>query len=286
MKKLLACLGLAMAATASGCTLYFGEDRSGYDCPPGTYESYDDWGNEICVAGGGGGFYCSTDDQCAAGCYCDEAAGTCQEAGFCSTDADCGSGMSCDCTNSCVPAGTETRSCGNTCFETGCPVGTVCAADGTCVPDGLTCEDDTQCAAGCYCLNGTCEESALCTADSDCAANEHCDVPRSTCVPGAPDPGPACNGTITCTLGPPTCAAGSVPLVDDGCWTGTCVPLEVCGVSPSCEVLNTEAQCLQRFECGAVYTGQNCTNPDGTSCTMGQSGCTCETFSFDHCVAD
>ena len=87
-KTLLACLGLAMASTLSGCMLYFGEEHHGDMGPPGTYESYDDWGNPVCVPGGGDGYYCSTDQQCASGCYCDETSGTCVEAGFCSTDAE------------------------------------------------------------------------------------------------------------------------------------------------------------------------------------------------------
>lgn len=286
MNKLLACLGLVVAASLSGCTLYFGEDHHGNDCPPGTYASYDDWGNEVCVPGGGDGYYCTTDDQCAAGCYCDDSTGTCNEAGFCSTDADCGAGMTCDCSSSCVPAGTETRTCGGSCFETGCPFGTVCAADGTCIVAPPTCNSDSDCAAGCYCTGGQCEESNICVSDADCPADQHCDGPRSTCVPGAPIPTPTCDGAVTCTFGAPTCPAGQVPLIDDGCYTGACTPLESCTGAPVCAVINTESQCLGRGDCGAVYSGQNCTNPDGSACTMGASGCTCETFTFDHCATN
>ncbi len=283
MKKLLACLGLVMAASLSGCTLYFGEEREG-DCPAGTYESYDDWGNAVCIPGGGDGWYCNSDDQCAAGCYCDESAGLCNEAGYCASDADCGLGMTCDCSNSCVPVGTETRSCGTTCFETGCPAGTTCAPDGTCVIEQPGCTSDAECAAGCYCEGGLCEESSICSRDSDCPAGQHCDEPRSTCMPGAPTP--SCGGPVTCTFGAPTCPAGQVPLILDGCWTGTCAPLASCDVAPTCEVLNTETDCLARAECSAVYNGQNCTRPDGSSCTMGSSGCTCTSFTFDECRAD
>ncbi len=294
MKKILACLGLAMAATLSGCTLYFGEEHHhGDGCPPGTYESYDDWGNPVCVPGGPSGYYCSTDNQCASGCYCDETTGTCTEAGFCSTDADCGAGLTCDCSNSCVPAGTETRSCGTTCQETGCPSGMSCANDGTCLPNGPACTDDSVCAAGCYCntTSGFCEETGICTSNADCPADQHCDTDRSTCVPGAPPPPPppptpSCAGTITCSFGAPTCAPGEVPLILDGCYTGACAPLASCTEAPVCAVLNTETNCLGRADCTAVYAGQNCTRPDGSACTMGDTGCTCETFSFDHCRAD
>lgn len=289
MKKLLACLGLVMAVALSGCTLYFGEENNDNDCPPGSYEGEDEWGYETCIAGGGDGYYCTTDNQCASGCYCEESDGICQEAGYCAADSDCGYGFECDCSNSCVPTGTESRSCGTSCFETGCPVGTVCSADGSCVPQLPSCTDDTQCAAGCFCLNGQCEESAVCTSDSDCPADQHCDTDRQTCVPGAPipDPVPSCGGAITCSFGAPTCPAGQVPLILEGCWTGTCTAFATCDVNPTCAVINTESQCLGRADCGAVYSGQNCTNPStGASCTMGQSGCTCETFTFDHCAAD
>ncbi len=291
-KTLLACLGLAMASTLSGCMLYFGEEHHGDMCPPGTYESYDDWGNPVCVPGGGDGYYCSTDQQCASGCYCDETSGTCAEAGFCSTDADCGAGMSCDCSNSCVPAGTETRSCGQTCFETGCPIGMSCANDGVCLPNGPTCTSDTECAAGCYCgPSGSCAETAVCTSNADCPTDQHCDTDRSTCVPGAPPPpppppAPSSAGEITCAFGAPTCPAGQVPLILDGCWTGTCAAYETCTAAPTCAVLNTENICLGRADCTAVYSGQNCTRTDGSACTMGDTGCTCQTFSFDHCRAD
>ncbi|MEZ4399634.1 MAG: hypothetical protein R3B06_06430 [Kofleriaceae bacterium] len=282
MKKLLACLGLAMAISATGCTLYFGEQNDGPDCPAGTYAAYNEWGELVCAPGGGPGLYCSSDLQCASGCYCDEASGLCEEGGFCAVDADCGFGMSCDCSNSCVPAGTETRTCGSTCFDTGCPVGTTCAADGTCIPDVPGCTSDAECAAGCYCSGGQCEETSVCSTDADCPSNEHCDTTRSTCVPGAPA-GPTCNGTLTCNLGAPTCPAGQVPLIQDGCYTGACTPLANCTGVPACGVLNTEQMCLDRVDCSPIYAGQNCTNPSGASCTMGSSNCTCETFSFDHC---
>ena len=290
MKKLLACLGLMMAVSLSaGCTLYFGEDDNSWDCPPGSFAGEDDWGNATCVAGGGDGFNCASDNQCASGCYCDDAVGTCAEAGFCATDTDCGYGFECDCSSSCVPLGTETRTCGSSCFETGCPFGTVCAADGSCVPEQPpACTDDTTCAAGCFCLDGRCEESSVCTSDADCPADQHCDTTRSTCIPGAPipDPVPSCAGEITCAFGAPTCPAGQVPLILEGCWTGACAALESCTAAPTCAVINTETQCLGRGDCGAIYSGQNCTNPSGEACTMGQSGCTCETFTFDRCAAD
>ena len=52
-----------------------------------------------------------------------------------------------------------------------------------------------------------------------------------------------------------------------------------------CGNINDETNCLDRAtDCNAVYTGLNCTKPDGTACHAGDSGCTCESFSFDHCA--
>lgn len=287
MNKLLACLGLVTAVALSGCTLYFGDEHHGDNCPAGTFPAENEWGEETCIAGGGDGYYCSTDNQCAAGCYCDENVGTCTEAGYCASDAECGYGMECDCSSSCVPVGTATRECGSSCFEVPCPDGLVCSADGTCVAQPPGCTDDTQCAAGCFCLNGSCEETAICSTDADCPADQHCDATRSTCVPGAPPPvsHPSCAGEITCNIVPPTCAPGTTPLIQDGCYTGQCADVLLgCDAAPVCGNLNTESLCLARADCGAVYFGTNCTNPStGASCTMGQSGCTCENFTFDHC---
>ncbi len=264
MKKLLLCMGLLLAIGASGCTLYFGEDDD-----DGQYYSYcdqtgcwtcDSYSGECWQDGGGWG--CSTNADCAAGCWCDTSSGSCIETGFCSFNEDCPQGYVCDDRQSCVPDGSQS------CWETGCAWGsycdswsgecvpsTTCNADadcgtgyacfgGTCTPTG--CIDDTQCAAGCYCdeASGGCVESNYCSSDLDCPSGQECDEARGTCIPDeTPDP-------VTCV-----------------------------------EVFD-EATCLGRADCGAVYTGLNCTKPDGSACQSGDSGCTCEDFVFAACVAD
>jgi len=119
MTKLLACMGLAMGLASTGCTLYFGEDHDDdvqvttycegtgpattcYTCytqPDGYQECFPD------------SYGCTSDNTCAPGCYCDEGSGICEEAGYCGSDAECGYGMECDCSGSCVPANTATRTC-------------------------------------------------------------------------------------------------------------------------------------------------------------------------------
>lgn len=265
MKKLLVALGLMMAIASTGCTLYFGEDDDyGSECPPGTYLTYDDYG-PVCVPDGGG-YYCSSDYDCAGGCYCDPATGTCVEAGYCTTDADCPEGTTCDETrSSCDPDGTPNAcdsddDCGfgaycdelsGSCIPSwvcdpddpaACGTGYTCQ-DGTCVP--LPCDGNEDCAAGCYCdlTTGGCVESCYCTTDADATSAGYgwCDEERSTCMPGDP-------------------------------------PL------PACEELTTEAECTSRPECDAIFRGLNCTDPDGLSCTDGEANCECETFVFDECI--
>jgi hypothetical protein len=296
MKKLLVTLGLMMALTSSGCTLYFGEsdddggdvivtnycEGSGnstqcYTCytyPDGWQECFpDSWG-------------CANDDGCAGGCYCDENTGECVEAGYCSTDAECGFGMECDCSGSCIPAGTENRSCNpNSCWQTGCPVGFVCAADGTCVPDGTpNCTSDAECAAGCYCLNGNCEETSICTADNQCPAGQTCDENRTTCEPITG----TCYTPAVCNVAPPACNAGELAEVANGCYTGLCLPEASCPddpPAPACDEITDWNACLAAApECTAVVGGTNCHRPYGSACQPMDSDCTCDTYTFLGCV--
>lgn len=310
MKKMLLALGLIMATTTTGCTLYFGGNDEP-ECPPGTYLTYDEYG-PVCVEGTPPwGYGCTTDYQCAAGCYCDLDSGSCIEGGWCSSDAECPSGYLCDENRqSCDPDGTsgscsDDTQCGygyycdegsGACIPStacdpsnpaSCGTGFLCNGAGTCEPIG--CTDDSACAAGCYCdPNGNCAESCYCTTDAEAQASGFgfCDEPRNTCMPGAdPDRG-SCNAPVTCALGAPTCAAGQVPLIKDGCYTGECVGINTCDVPPPCTALNTEALCLVDQACHPEYTGRNCTTPDGAACTSGAMNCTCQSYAFDECVAD
>ena len=37
------------------------------------------------------------------------------------------------------------------------------------------------------------------------------------------------------------------------------------------------------YICEPLYSGLECTDPDGGACVAGDSGCTCETFEFTSC---
>jgi len=220
---------------------------------------------------GSDGYYvCQGDDCQFAGSTCPS--GT-QTPGFtCETDADCAAG--CYCEGEDAATGTT-----GTCVEAG-----FCATDEDC-PEGYVCDDRTSC------VPITC----TCTTDQEAidAGFGFCDEATSTCQQGV-DPAGSCGGTATGT--PPTCGAGSVPLILDGAYTGECKAVSQCDVVPLCEAHSEdtdENDCLARSDCGAIYVGINCTNPTGQSCTGG-TGCVCrgpdgiagnsDDFRFDACT--
>ncbi len=264
MKKLITTLALTLVSALfiSGCTLYFGPDDE-----DDRYYSYcDDSGCWTCdnytgeCWSDGGSLSCSTDYDCAGGCYCDEDYGTCVETGYCTYDEDCSPGYTCDDRASCVPDGSETS-----CWETGCPWGYYCDSfgggcipsntcstdaecgtgygciEGTCTPVG--CSDDNACAAACYCdeTSGGCVESSYCSNDTECPEGQECDEGRSTCIPDTT---------------PPTCADHA-----------------------------TEAACDGDAACIPIYSGVNCTDAGGNTCTSGSTNCTCESFVYATCVS-
>lgn len=304
MNKLLLCLGVAVLATSAGCEIYFGDhghhgnddDAVTHYCE-GTgdattcYTCYDTGDYQECFPDSWG---CSSDEQCARGCYCDESQSVCEEAGNCAADADCGYGLECDCSGSCVPVNTGTRTCEpDSCWNVGCPAGEVCTAEGTCVPQPpppITCTSDADCAAGCYCDSGECVETSVCTQDSECPAGQTCDEPRMTCEPITgtcySEPGLNCPAA-------PTCAAGELAEVGaNGCYTGLCLPEASCPddpPAPVCADIHDWAECLAQEAagfCHPVLIGTNC-HPAGNpnmSCAPGETNCVCETLNFNACV--
>jgi hypothetical protein len=247
-----ACLAIAAASALGGCELYFGNDHDhdggdkwSYCADDGYYVCDGDecqWSGASCPSEPG--YDCTADKDCAAGCYCGPN-GTCEEAGFCNDDSQCPSGYTCD----------EDRS--------------------SCVPSN--CTADSDCNAGEYCD----EDSGKCIASCECASDAeaqqqgwaNCDELRATCDP-EPTAG-SCEGVSTCNIQEPTCAAGQVALVSDGCYTGTCGDIASCDLTPECEKLQAEGDCSTRSECTSVYYGTNCTSndPSHTACTVSWSRC-------------
>lgn len=260
MTKLFHPLLLLSLVTLAGCELYFGgsggddDDRWNYCANDGYYACQGDsceWIGPRCPDDPN--YTCTSDDECAAGCYCGTE-GFCEEAGFCSQQSDCPEGFTCDVERS------------------------------SCVPE--SCTTSADCDAGEYCTEtGACEASCLCTTDAEAQAAGfgHCDETRGTCEP-TPAAG-SCGGTSTCNIAEPACAPGEVALISEGCYTGSCGAIATCDVTPGCTALQHESDCLgANASCSSVYTGNNCTKPDGSACAAGDTGCTCQSFSFNSCT--
>jgi hypothetical protein len=255
MNKLLSTVGLAITfATASmlaGCQLYFGSSDS--STPSGSGPTGGGGGGGGGGTGGGTapGNTCTTDQQCASGCFC--ADGTCTEAGFCKVDSDCGNGFHCDISRaSCIP-------------------NPACTANEQCNP-GSMCDPSTDgCVATCACAGD---------AEAIAQGAGWCDETRKTCMPGV-DPAGACTGAITCTTPQPTCPENQVALVKDGCFTGACRAISVCEAAPVCTALQHEDDCTTRSaDCTSVFVGLDCT---GTTCGINNTDCVCKRFQFSGC---
>lgn len=304
---LLAAAVVLGSMSLTGCYIYTDDDDGYSYCDDTGCYWCDDWGCYPEGGGGGAGWTCDNNYDCAAGCYCD-ADGYCQEAGFCTFDTDCPDGFVCDDRSSCVPEGSGGGTCsadddcpqGSFCDESSgqcigswecnddsqCGTGYTCDEDRkTCIPE--PCSDDADCLAGCYCDedSGQCVETAVCGADGSCPDGMECDETRNTCVPELPDP-VLCQAEVLCDELPPSCPDGSNPGIVNGCYNGECIPDAECpdGAPIYCEDHGNEAACLADDRCAPVYRGINCTDPNGASCTEEQANCTCESFTFHECV--
>jgi hypothetical protein len=251
-----ASLCIAALAALGGCELYLGNDKDSGDrwsyCEADGYHVCN--GNDCEWAGARcpdePGYSCTSDSDCAQGCFCGDN-GTCEEAGFCNNDNQCPEGYTCDSRSSCVPE---------------------------------TCASDSECDQGEICNDGQCEASCTCTDDEQAQAAgwAYCDEATSTCKPTPA--GGSCQGTATSGT-KPTCADGEVPLIAEGVYTGTCTAIGTCDLTPECEKLQHEGDCVGRTgTCTSVYYGLNCTNPNnGQTCSAGDSGCVCQSFQFAEC---
>jgi hypothetical protein len=170
MTKLFHSLTLLIATTAlgtlAGCELYFGGHGDGggtwtYCGSDGYYQCDGDnctWVSPTCPdqgsgsgIGSGSGYDCSSNTDCAAGCYCSDNS-TCEEGGFCTADADCGTGFHCN---------TDRSSCEPN-------------------PPGCTQDSDCNQAGGQFCdvPTGTCTQGS-------CAGDITCNIAKPTCPTGS-----------------------------------------------------------------------------------------------------
>ena len=78
------------------------------------------------------------------------------------------------------------------------------------------------------------------------------------------------------------CAGSCVEYLD---WpaSGADLVADGCTEAAGCTGLDEDA-CTANPDCKPVYSGNNCTDPDGNTCTGGDTDCTCETFEYAVCV--
>ena len=108
-----------------------------------------------------------------------------------------------------------------------------CAIAGDCLTDFLGCfpvdmvpDDEVDCfAADAF----ACSRSAACTAlhrDNSCLSPP-CAREFVLCMPEGGTPG-SCFEPAACRALPPPCRDGTTPGVANGCWTGACIPNDLC----------------------------------------------------------
>jgi hypothetical protein len=115
-----------------------------------------------------------------------------------------------------------------------------CAVSGDCATDFLGCFPTDQFAdpeADCFAARDgfACSQSAACTAyhrsfGSALSTPERAQ-PFAMCAPEGKSPG-ACFGQVTCRAVAPACPSSTTPGIENGCYTGACIPLDVCGPVP------------------------------------------------------
>ncbi len=146
-------------------------------------------------------------------------------------------------------------------------------SDGECLPPP-GCDPGQGCPAVCY---GRCISDNDVCATVDCGPNSHCEA---QCTDSAC--GPVCSpnvnqcAAIDCAPGfecVETCQGTDPEIPGCGICDAQCVPVG------TCESVTTEAACLARGDCGAVYTGEDCTCDESGSCV-------CEVLEFARCQAN
>jgi len=172
---------------------------------------------------------------------------------------------------------------GTTCDTVTCPSGSHCEEVCTGeldVADARSCV--TECRPDQPLSNESCIHSASCPPCPEGFWQGSAAQCTGTCIVseacGSPAPGD-CFGTVTCGEAPPPCPDGMTPGVLDGCYTGHCIPTEICDpATRSCESKTTEAACLEAapYYCVPVYAGTGCT-------CAGSAECECETWTFSRC---
>ena len=248
--------------TLIGCTAgcdFWGKEKTRY------YTYCDGTGCYTCdpsgcsPTGGRVGGACTTQQQCAEGCYCEGKSGTCVEGGYCQKDEDCQGGFDCN---------TARHSCQPTASDAGVrlPDGGVQGVD---AGRPATCAVDGDCDGGAVCVAGVCKPTGPCTVDGDCArigAGLVCDTGKGVCA--SPPAGPAC--TCDCD-----CGAGHV-CQNAHCLAAPADPSVGCTFNRECgsgQCVNSRCQqaCSGNGDCG---TGDVCQGGFCVANPAPHGGCT------------
>ena len=143
---------LFLGSSLTACDLYLEGGEDDYIVEPEPWEvGFPD--------GGGDGWVCDTNIECASGCYCTDDR-WCEESGFCEIDADCFDGFVCDDRSTCIPEGDPEPepSCADLDSNE-----SACIAAVSCEPvyRGVNCTSDTgeECTSGAE--NCSCESFVL-----------------------------------------------------------------------------------------------------------------------------
>ncbi|MBX3155579.1 MAG: hypothetical protein KF773_06250 [Deltaproteobacteria bacterium] len=109
-----------------------------------------------------------------------------------------------------------------------------CAVSGTCTTDYIGCfptdnaaDSSVDCA---FADAETCSRSNECTAFHEfevCPFDAECARPFAMCLREGQDPG-RCFEPALCPTLPPPCRPGTHAGVANGCWTGACIPEDIC----------------------------------------------------------
>ena len=199
-----------------------------------------------------------------------------------------------------------------------CGTGTHCAEEcPPCNSEGCTCTP--RCIPDATCADIDCLPGTVCQIQCpDLVGNDTGGSCAPTCVPSGHDPG-GCTGTITCNSAPPACPSNTTAGIENGCYTGYCIPSGNCGqpdpglcyaqvtcdlAAPACPTgsmpgvssggcytgycipqSDCEVEACERLTTEAACTGRADCSPlyTGTDCTCDSSGCTCETLTFERC---
>lgn len=120
-----------------------------------------------------------------------------------------------------------------------------------------------------------CYDQITCQSNDECDWGLYCDLNLDSYYYGqcVTSPAGVCTTSDDCQLDGYVCDQRD-----------TCVPGEP-PPPPTCEDYATEADCAADQACAPVYSGINCTTPDGDVCGGSDAGsnCTCESFVFARC---